>query len=197
MTLPSQRPGLTRGAMDRARPWLAGIQMMFAQMPSCNSAADNGVDSRADGMAARDHKQVRYLETIAEQFALLAPDDRALELEEFEAGLKDLRDISAEHPAHGARPGAPAIRRQAGRTDQWRPRPVSARPAKICWTTATSAGCPKIEAMLKEKHVFFVTVGAGHLTGPKGVPPCCARRATAWTAPRRRGASVCPLPLPR
>jgi hypothetical protein len=29
---------------------------------------------------------------------------------------------------------------------------------------------PKIEAMLKEKHVFFVTVGAGHLTGPVGLP---------------------------
>jgi uncharacterized protein YbaP (TraB family) len=24
--------------------------------------------------------------------------------------------------------------------------------------------------MLKEKHVFFITVGAGHLTGPTGVP---------------------------
>ena len=29
---------------------------------------------------------------------------------------------------------------------------------------------PRIQAMLKEKHVFFITVGAGHLTGPKGVP---------------------------
>ena len=29
---------------------------------------------------------------------------------------------------------------------------------------------PQIEAMLKEKHVFFITVGAGHLTGPQGVP---------------------------
>jgi uncharacterized protein YbaP (TraB family) len=28
----------------------------------------------------------------------------------------------------------------------------------------------KIEAMLKEKHVFFVTVGAGHLTGAAGLP---------------------------
>ena len=29
---------------------------------------------------------------------------------------------------------------------------------------------PQIEAMLKEKHTFFITVGAGHLTGPAGVP---------------------------
>ena len=44
------------------------------------------------------------------------------------------------------------------------------KPAKRCWTTATSAWVPKIEAMLKEKRIFFVTVGAGHLTGPKGLP---------------------------
>ena len=36
---------------------------------------------------------------------------------------------------------------------------------------------PKIEAMLKEKHVFFITVGAGHLTGATGrARRCCARR---------------------
>ena len=29
---------------------------------------------------------------------------------------------------------------------------------------------PQIQAMLKEKHTFFITVGAGHLTGPKGIP---------------------------
>ena len=29
---------------------------------------------------------------------------------------------------------------------------------------------PELEAMLKQKHIFFVTVGAGHLTGPLGVP---------------------------
>ena len=27
-----------------------------------------------------------------------------------------------------------------------------------------------LEAMLKEKHSFFITVGAGHLAGPAGVP---------------------------
>ena len=44
---------------------------------------------------------------------------------------------------------------------------------------------PKIEAMLKEKHVFFITVGAGHLTGPRACRRCCARRDTKWKAPNR------------
>jgi hypothetical protein len=29
---------------------------------------------------------------------------------------------------------------------------------------------PKIEKMLTEKRVFLITVGAGHLAGPNGVP---------------------------
>ena len=28
----------------------------------------------------------------------------------------------------------------------------------------------QLETMLNQKHVYFVTVGAGHLAGPKGVP---------------------------
>jgi uncharacterized protein YbaP (TraB family) len=28
----------------------------------------------------------------------------------------------------------------------------------------------KISAMLNENHTYFITVGAGHLAGPKGVP---------------------------
>ena len=59
------------------------------------------MESVLSDLAARGHKETRYLETIAEQFALLAPDDDRLELEEFEAGLKDLRDIGGELEPHG------------------------------------------------------------------------------------------------
>jgi uncharacterized protein YbaP (TraB family) len=41
------------------------------------------------------------------------------------------------------------------------------------------AWVPKITAMLREKHTFFITVGAGHLTGPKGVPALL--RAAGYT----------------
>ena len=83
--------------------------MMFAQIAKLNFAADNGVDSRADGGSRQaSDKPMRYLETIAEQFALLAPDDRALEMEEFEAGLKDLRDMATRNRSRWCAPGATA-----------------------------------------------------------------------------------------
>ena len=94
--------GLPAAVVDHERPWLAGLQLMFAQMAKLHFGRRQMAWIRvlAD-MAANDHKQMRYLETIAEQFALLAPDDRKLELQEFESGLKDLRDVGGETRADG------------------------------------------------------------------------------------------------
>jgi len=160
--------GLPPGMIERERPWLAGIQLMFAQIAKLKFATSNGVDSVLMAEAAGQHKQARYLETIAEQFALLAPADRGLEMEEFESGLKDLRDV-----AGGIQPMVDAWsagdqkkldRLINGELDEF------PKARKLLLDDRNQRWVPKIEAMLKEKHVFFVTVGAGHLTGPAGLP---------------------------
>jgi uncharacterized protein YbaP (TraB family) len=160
--------GLPLAAVDHDRPWLAGIQLMFAQMAKLRYGADNGVESVLMDMAQHGNKPMRYLETIREQFALLAPDDDSLEMEEFEAGLKDLRDITDELDpmvkAWGRGDQAELDRLINGDLDQF----PQAR--KELLDDRNARWVPKIEAMLREKHVFFITVGAGHLTGPKGVP---------------------------
>ena len=160
--------GLNAAGVDRERPWLAGLQMMFAQIGKLKFSASDGVDSVLMAEAARDNKQMRYLETIAEQFALLAPDDRELELQEFESGLKDLRDMAGglEPMLHAWSTGnqAELDRLINGDLDEF----PEAR--KLLLDDRNRRWAPKIEAMLKEKHVFFITVGAGHLTGPMGVP---------------------------
>jgi len=118
--------------------------------------------------AEKKQKQTRYLETIAEQFALLAPDDPVLEMEEFESSLKDLRDVGAElQPmvkAWASGDQAKLDKLINGDLDEF----PDAR--KLLLDDRNRRWVPKIEAMLKEKHVFFVTVGAGHLTGPLGLP---------------------------
>jgi uncharacterized protein len=160
--------GLSATSMERERPWLAGLQLMFAQIAKLNFAAGNGVDSVLMEDAAKNHKQMRYLETIPEQFALLAPDDRALEVEEFESGLRDLRTIADDlEPmirAWGSGDQAKLDKLINGDLDEF----PQAR--KMLLDDRNKRWLPQIEAMLKEKHVFFVTVGAGHLTGPLGVP---------------------------
>ena len=160
--------GLSPATVEHQRPWLAGLQLMFAQIAKLKFSPGDGVDSILMAQAARDHKQMRYLETIAEQFALLAPDDRDLELQEFEAGLKDLRDVGAElGPLVHAWSTGNQIELDKlinGDLDEF----PEAR--KQLLDDRNKRWAPKIEVMLKEKHVFFITVGAGHLTGPVGVP---------------------------
>ena len=160
--------GLSPASVEHERPWLAGLQLMFAQIAKLKFSPGDGVDSILMAQAARDHKQMRYLETIAEQFALLAPDDRDVELQEFEAGLKDLRDVGAELGplVHAWSTGnqTELDRLINGDLDEF----PEAR--KQLLDDRNKRWAPKIQAMLKEKHVFFITVGAGHLTGPVGVP---------------------------
>jgi uncharacterized protein YbaP (TraB family) len=160
--------GLDVATLERERPWLAGIQLMFAQISKLRYAANNGVDSVLMEDAMRHHKPVRYFETIADQFALLAPDDRDLELEEFEAGLKDLRDVAA-----GIRPMVTAwANGDQAKLDELINGDLNKFPQarKTLLEDRNLRWVPKIEAMLKEKHVFFIVVGAGHLTGSMGVP---------------------------
>lgn len=158
--------GLPLSAVDHQRPWAAALQMMMAQLARHDFGPDDGIDAKI--MAEVAGKEMRYLETIADQIALLAPDDRQLELEEFEAGLPDLRDAAAEiqplvdawsagdqkkldELVNGDFEGFPAVKK-ALLDDR-----------NVAWTR-------QIKAMLDEKHTFFITVGAGHLTGPTGVP---------------------------
>ncbi len=160
--------GLDAGAVEHERPWLAGIQMMFAEMAKLSFAAGNGVDTILMAEALKKHREVRYLETIADQFALLAPDDRTLEVQEFEAGLKDLRDV-----AGGIEPMVRAWSNgDQAKLDELINGDLDEFPQarKQLLDDRNKRWVPQIEAMLKEKHTFFITVGAGHLTGPQGVP---------------------------
>ena len=160
--------GVEAASIERERPWLAGIQLMFAQISKLSFVSANGVDSVLMESATRNRKQIRYFETIADQFALLAPEDHDLELQEFEAGLKDLSDVSA-----GIRPMVTAwANGDQAKLDELINGDLNQFPQarKMLLDDRNLRWVPKIEAMLKEKHIFFITVGAGHLTGPKGVP---------------------------
>ncbi|MEO8300944.1 MAG: TraB/GumN family protein [Rhizomicrobium sp.] len=165
--------GLPPASLERERPWLAALQMMFAQISKLDFAPGNGVDAVLMKDAAQEHKPMRYLETVADQFAVLAPDDRALELEEFESSLKDLRDMAAEfEPMVRAWSTGNQAKLDAlinGDLDEY----PEAR--KLLLDDRNKRWAPQIQAMLKEKHIFFVTVGAGHLTGRNGLPALLRR----------------------
>ena len=160
--------GLAPSAVENTRPWLAGLQLLFAQIAKLKFAVENGVDSQLIAEAERAGKPLRYLETIEQQFALLAPDDRALEMEEFEAGLKDLKDIGDEIQ--------PMVNAWSKGDQKTLDRLINGdldrfpKARKALLDDRNKAWVPQIAAMMKEKQTVMVTVGAGHLTGPKGLP---------------------------
>jgi uncharacterized protein YbaP (TraB family) len=158
--------GLKPEQVDRARPWLADLQITFAQLARSRYSMDNGVDAQLQRQFAG--KEQRYLETVDQQFALLVPEDVALELDMFRSSLKDLAKpqeaIGELVQAWSAGDAAAIDELMNEGLDKF----PDARKALL--DDRNARWVPQIEAMLKEKHHFFITVGAGHLAGPGGVP---------------------------
>ena len=160
--------GLPASVVDRERPWLAGLQMMVATMQRLKFDTANGVDRNLAAQAAAAGKPLRYLETIDDQFAVLVPDDAELEMQEFQSVLKDLDKLGDEV--------APLIaawgKGDQVMLDKLLNSDLDEFPAarKALLDDRNARWVPQIEAMLKERHVFFITVGAGHLAGAGGVP---------------------------
>ena len=102
-------------------------------------------------------------------------------MEEFESGLKDLRDVSAEiQPmvdAWGTGDQEKLGVLVNGDLDEF----PAARKALL--EDRNARWLPQIEAMLGETHTFFITVGAGHLIGPQGVPALLRKAGYKVTGP--------------
>ena len=161
--------GLPLAAVDRDRPWLASLQIMFVQLTRANYSPDSGVDVEVQHAADAAHKEKRYFETIDQQFALLAPGDAGLELNEFKSDLKDLArpaDAEIEPLVEAWAKGDPAA------IDRLMNSELDAFPdaRKALLDDRNQRWLLQIETMLTEKRGFFITVGAGHLAGPMGVP---------------------------
>ena len=160
--------GVDPAALSHQRPWLAGLTMMFAQIGKLNFDPSNGPDTVLMREAKAQSKEVRYLETMQDQFAVLAPSDAAMDRDEFEASLGELRDVAGEiQPmvdAWGAGDQKKLEKLVNGDLDTF----PAARKALL--DDRNARWLPQIEAMLKEKHTFFITVGTGHLTGARGIP---------------------------
>jgi uncharacterized protein YbaP (TraB family) len=181
--------GLPAGQINHERPWLAGLQILFAQMGQRQFGTADGVDAVVMDMARKTGKPMRYLETIDEQFALLAPDDPTLELDEFESGLSDRDSTEAmvQPMVDAWKSGDQAGLAKIVNAD------MEDFPAvkKALFDDRNARWVAKIAAMLKQKHRFFITVGAGHLAGPQGVPALLRKAGYTVEGP---GAPAPPAP---
>jgi uncharacterized protein len=159
---------IPQGALDDKRPWLAALMIDVTAIKQQMQQAERGADFVMAETAQRRNKPVRYLETLEQQFALIAPDDPAEELQMLEAELKsadtEADDIGAITAAWG--------QGDVAALDAITRKEFAGRPAALdaFFTARNKAWAKKIAGMLDEHKRFFIVVGAGHLAGPEGVP---------------------------
>ncbi len=159
---------LSLDLVDHEKPWLVSLQLLVAEGTAKHYSADAGVDHAVMGIAARDGKPVRYFETIEQQLRLLAGGDDSLQIDTFASDLKDFQKDDDDL--------APLVaawsKGQADKLADLMNKELADQPdvKKALLTDRNQRWALQIQTMLREKRVFFITVGAGHLAGPEGVP---------------------------
>lgn len=155
-------------AVDRMRPWLAGLTIEMMSIVKQNYSSSNGVDMQIQANAGG--KPVMGLETIDQQMSLLAPADPKTELEAFEADLKTSGSATTSEEV-----GPLLDAWMHGRVDRLAAltkKDLAQYPngQKLLFDDRNAAWVKQITALLDQPKTYFITVGAGHLAGPRGVP---------------------------
>jgi uncharacterized protein YbaP (TraB family) len=156
------------------RPWLAAIVLENGIMEAAHYSPMSGVDRQVYALATAEHKSIETFETVNEQLAMLMPKKQNLEVEEFDAALKELKtDMSEVGPL----------------VDAWSDGRMSDVAKLMNKGFASTPGAMKLliddrnarwvqrmASLMAERHTYFITVGAGHLAGPHGLPVLLAAR---------------------
>jgi uncharacterized protein len=150
------------------RPWLAALVLEVAFIRGQHYEPNSGIDHQVALLATAEGKPLRYFETVTQQLSLLMPQDQKLELAQFDATLKEFQSAPNEL---GPLVDAWAHSRVA-EVDRLMNKDLESVPGakKALIDDRNDAWVVKLGTMLKEHHTYFITVGAGHLAGPHGLP---------------------------
>jgi uncharacterized protein YbaP (TraB family) len=159
---------LPEAAVDNKRPWLVSLMLVSAHLQQHQQQFALGADSIVLQQATTAKKPIRYLETADQQLALIAPSDPKVELQSLEEELKSFATEDADIAAiTGAWEKGDTAALDALSSKEF----VGQPEARATFFTDRNRNWVKqIEAMLRERKTFFITVGAGHLVGKDGVP---------------------------
>ena len=165
--------GLNIQQMLGAQAWLAMSQLSNVDLESMGYQSRYGTDAYFLARAKNDSKKIIELETISNQFTLFngfSDFDQSAMLEETVESIDSLENISSFQDMLEAW--------QAGNLDcfsrlvqsSFDAHPNKEMLIKKLFTERNERMADKIEALLKDKNVVFVVVGAGHLVGEDSVP---------------------------
>lgn len=159
---------ISPAVLDHERPWFASIMLDVAFLQRLHYMVEGGVDRQIYAIAERRKKHVQTFETPEQQLALFMPKDEKLEIAEFDADLKQFQSEQGTIGAMVDAWGSGDIK-SVGRLMN---KDLDSVPGakKILIDDRNAAWVKQIDTMLGEHATYFITVGTGHLVGPRGVP---------------------------
>lgn len=175
-----ERLGLSPAAVDHLRPWLADLTLSVAALLQDGAFADAGVERTLETAAPSATR--RYFETPAEQIDFLAGAPEADQLASLEETLRQLE----EDPELFTRLVRAWLAGDQAAIEQLGVAPI--RTLSPVLYERLLAGRNRrwteiILARLAGSGTTVMVVGAGHLTGPDGVPALLRARGVAVEGP--------------
>jgi len=169
------------------RPWLAALTLQAGLAGKQHLSPASGVDRTIyDSVSKRPGVQFRAFETLDGQLRLLMPQDQALEVQEFDASLKEMLNEKAQIKDLLAAWEHGDVRKlHALMAAGFKGNPKA---EKAMITDRNARFATQLKTMLAEDHTFFITVGAAHLVGPKGVPALLRREGYKVDGPNESAA---------
>ena len=161
---------ISPGYIDRLQPWLAAMILETVQFYKTDASAMNGVDVQVYALASEMNKQSRGFETLEQQLALIGPEEQR-------AGIHELGRTIDEATTDGT------ARKYDALVTAWEHGDIATLERegdvefakdpelrKTMLDDRNARWAAALGPMLNEPNTYFITVGAMHLVGPKGLP---------------------------
>jgi uncharacterized protein YbaP (TraB family) len=172
--------GMDQRNLDQKQPWLAEVVLTVQAMYRRNYSPLHTPEGEAHDFAARQGRDIRYLDTTREQLEFLAGADGG-------GGVDQFRTVLADFPNQPAR--------EQRFVEAWAAGDLSQSASLIAaglhdlpdeqklLEQRNHDWAMQIQNMLRENRTFFVAVGIAHLVGPGGVPALLRARGVTVDGP--------------
>jgi uncharacterized protein YbaP (TraB family) len=163
----AKRLGVSMAMLDQFRPWLAAITLTQLHLFKLGLDPQAGVEQRFLAKATADHKEILGLETLEQQFKLLADLPPKLQADFLLQSIKDADD--AEHEVDemiSAWRSGDVVALEKFVTRGMKEFPELYAPLTV---DRNKRWIKRLEEILNDKDDYLVIVGALHLVGKDGV----------------------------
>ena len=168
-----ERYGIPREAAVRMKPWMLGQTLLLMEAARRGYDPALATEIHLLGLATAQHKEVRGLETLAQQFAIfekmpeLAQQKFLEDIVDEISGQRLARNLDALVDAWARGDGAALEAELARERAEATPYERDVLPRLIDDRNLTMADA--VAALARERRTVFVAVGALHLVGPEGI----------------------------